>query len=70
VLHGFLGEKINDIATVKELVKRIAKDYKLPYFTFTPTFSICPIHGYISGEQHTCPNCEVNVGDMKFEKVK
>jgi ribonucleoside-triphosphate reductase len=58
VLHGFLGEKINDIATVKKLVKTIATNYKLPYFTLTPTFSICPKHGYISGEHDNCPKCQ------------
>jgi ribonucleoside-triphosphate reductase len=58
VLHGFLGEKINDIATVKKLVKTIATNYKLPYFTLTPTFSICPKHGYISGEHDNCPRCQ------------
>ncbi len=55
VLHGFLGEKINDPETCKKLVKRIAENFKLPYFTITPTFSICPTHGYVSGEHHTCP---------------
>ena len=58
VLHGFLGEKINDIATVKKLIKTIATNYKLPYFTLTPTFSVCSNHGYISGEHHKCPKCK------------
>lgn len=57
VLHGFLGERINDPNVAKELVKRITTNYSLPYFTLTPTFSICPIHGYISGEHKTCPKC-------------
>ena len=70
VLHGFLGEKISDIETVKELVRKIANNYRLPYFTFTPTFSICPIHGYISGEKHVCPKCEVAVAQSIFEKVQ
>jgi ribonucleoside-triphosphate reductase len=70
VLHGFLGEKINNIETVRDLVKKIANDYKLPYFTFTPTFSICPVHGYIAGEKHTCPSCEIEMSEAKFEKVK
>lgn len=70
VLHGFLGEKINDIETVKELVRKIANNYRLPYFTFTPTFSICPIHGYISGEKHVCPKCEVSMAQAVFEKAQ
>ncbi|MDH4330144.1 MAG: ribonucleoside triphosphate reductase [Candidatus Moranbacteria bacterium] len=72
VLHGFLGEKINDLETVKNLVRTIASKYSLPYFTFTPTFSICPVHGYIAGEHQTCPKCaiEIKKKDVKFEKVK
>ncbi|MEI7621166.1 MAG: ribonucleoside triphosphate reductase [Candidatus Moraniibacteriota bacterium] len=70
VLHGFIGEKINDIETVKQLVRKIATNYKLPYFTFTPTFSVCPVHGYISGEKHICPKCTMELATPKFEKVK
>ncbi|MFC1623063.1 ribonucleoside triphosphate reductase [Patescibacteria group bacterium] len=72
VLHGFLGEKINEIETVKNLVKTIAANYSLPYFTFTPTFSICPVHGYLTGEHKTCPKCQMEMkkDDVKFEKVK
>lgn len=57
VLHGFLGERMPDIASTKALVKKIAENYKLPYFTLTPTFSICPSHGYQVGEQWKCPTC-------------
>jgi ribonucleoside-triphosphate reductase len=57
VLHGFLGERIDNIESIKLLVRRIAENYHLPYFTLTPTFSICPEHGYIHGEQHTCQKC-------------
>jgi ribonucleoside-triphosphate reductase len=57
VLHGFIGERI-DKSAVKKIVKKIAENYKLPYFTITPTFSICPIHGYIAGEHEYCPICE------------
>jgi anaerobic ribonucleoside-triphosphate reductase len=56
VLHGFIGEKISDWKVCRELVKKIAYNFRLPYFTITPTFSICPVHGYISGEHHTCPH--------------
>ncbi|WP_434630772.1 ribonucleoside triphosphate reductase [Thermoanaerobacterium thermosaccharolyticum] len=57
VFHGFLGESISDPNTCKELVKKIAYNYRLPYYTITPTFSICDNHGYISGEHFTCPQC-------------
>lgn len=72
VLHGFLGEKINELDTVKNLVRTIAANYALPYFTFTPTFSICPIHGYLTGEHKTCPKCQMEMSKdkVKFEKVK
>ncbi|MFA7230141.1 MAG: ribonucleoside triphosphate reductase [Victivallaceae bacterium] len=55
VFHAFIGEKIEDQSQVAALVKRIAENYRLPYFTLTPSFSICPVHGYISGEHHECP---------------
>ncbi len=55
VLHGFIGERISDGETCKKMVKRIAQNFRLPYFTITPTFSICPEHGYLSGEHQTCP---------------
>jgi ribonucleoside-triphosphate reductase len=60
VFHIFLGEKINDINTTKSLVKKISSNYKLPYFTLSPTFSICPTHGYIAGEHHKCPKCVID----------
>ncbi len=69
VLHGFLGEKINDIEIVKSLVKKISNGYRLPYFTFTPTFSICPKHGYLTGEHRTCPQCAIKLAKIAFEKV-
>jgi len=67
VLHGFLGERVRDIETTKKLVKKIATKYKLPYFTLSPTFSICPTHGYIAGEHKTCPKCVVR-GEAKLFK--
>lgn len=59
VLHLFLGEKISDIQTIKSAIKRIFENFKLPYITFTPTFSICPNHGYIAGEHFYCPQCTI-----------
>ncbi len=59
VLHFFLGEKIFDIQTVKNLIKKVFSNFHLPYITLTPTFSICPTHGYIAGEHFTCPKCTI-----------
>lgn len=55
VLHGFIGEAIDDIEACKSLVKKIAYNYKLPYFTISPTYSVCPEHGYMSGRHFACP---------------
>ena len=62
VLHGFIGEKISDWRTARDLVRKIAENFKLPYFTLTPTFSICPKHGYIAGEHEYCPKCDEELG--------
>ncbi len=59
VFHVFLGEKIPSMCATKQLVKKIAQNYKLPYFSITPTFSICPDHGYIKGEHEYCHKCKV-----------
>jgi ribonucleoside-triphosphate reductase (formate) len=59
VLHMFVGEKINNIQSVKNLVRKTFEKFKLPYITITPTFSICPTHGYISGEHFMCPECAI-----------
>ncbi len=59
VLHLFLGERVSDTQTVKNLVKRIFENFHLPYITLTPTFSICPVHGYLSGEHFYCPKCTI-----------
>jgi ribonucleoside-triphosphate reductase (formate) len=59
-LHFFVGEKIRSPKIVKDLVKKICHNYKLSYFTITPTFSICPEHGYIAGEHFKCPKCKGN----------
>jgi len=55
VFHGFLGEKVDGGDSVALLVKRVSDNFRLPYFTISPTFSICPVHGYISGEHFQCP---------------
>ncbi len=58
VLHVFVGEKISDVKGVKNLVRKVCNNYKLPYFTITPTFSVCQNHGYMAGEHQKCPKCE------------
>ena len=55
VLHCYLGERIENVESTKKLVRRVAENYKLPYFSVTPTFTICPKHGYIPGEHSKCP---------------
>ncbi|TDO94705.1 ribonucleoside-triphosphate reductase class III catalytic subunit [Halanaerobium saccharolyticum] len=70
VLHGFLGEKIDSIKATKKLVKRIAENFKLPYYTLTPSFSICPVHGYLPGEHQYCPKCEAESEVKKNNKEK
>lgn len=57
VLHIFAGERIHNIETMKNLVKKVCNNYHLPYFTFSPTFSTCPNHGYVAGEHFICPEC-------------
>jgi len=67
VLHGFIGERLPTIESTKKLVKKIAENYHLPYYTITPTFSVCPVHGYIAGEHFYCPKCDAEIGYV--EKV-
>ncbi len=57
VFHAFLGEKLPDWQAAANLVRKIAENYKLPYYTISPTYSVCKNHGYIAGEQFTCPEC-------------
>ena len=57
VFHAFLGEKLPDWKAAANLVRKIAENYKLPYYTMSPTYSVCRDHGYLTGEQYTCPYC-------------
>ncbi|WP_435321328.1 ribonucleoside triphosphate reductase [Muriventricola aceti] len=57
VFHAFLGEKLPDWKAAAALVRKIAENYKLPYYTMSPTYSVCADHGYLAGEQHVCPHC-------------
>ncbi len=57
VFHAFLGEKLPDWKAAANLIRKIAENYRLPYYTMSPTYSICKDHGYLTGEQYTCPHC-------------
>ncbi|OGZ17733.1 MAG: ribonucleoside triphosphate reductase [Candidatus Nealsonbacteria bacterium RBG_13_37_56] len=69
VLHVFLGEKIDDPQMAKGLVKKIFEKFHLPYITLTPTFSICPTHGYLTGEHFTCPKCTIEQPCEVYSRV-
>jgi ribonucleoside-triphosphate reductase len=57
VFHAFLGEKLPSWQAAAALVRKIAENHKLPYYTMSPTYSVCADHGYLTGEQHICPHC-------------
>ena len=57
VFHIYAGERITNPDSVKSLVRKSCDNYHLPYFTFTPTFSVCPVHGYLNGEHEVCSRC-------------
>jgi ribonucleoside-triphosphate reductase len=57
VFHAHIGESIDDVEACKKLVKSIAYNYRIPYFTISPTFSVCKSHGYLRGQHFSCPNC-------------
>lgn len=72
VLHVFLGERMPSSDSVSSFVKKVAENYKLPYFSITPTFSVCPKHGYITGEHMFCPKCDAESGyidGMPFKEI-
>ena len=68
VLHIFIGEKLEK-ENVKNLVKKIAEKFKLPYFTLTPTFSICPNHGYLTGDHEYCPKCDEKINYSEKQEL-
>jgi len=70
VLHGFIGEAITSPEAVKKLVKTLSYNYHMPYFTITPTFSICPNHGYLAGEHVFCPKCDQELGYVEARKTE
>ena len=68
VFHIFLGESNPDKDATKKFIRKVAENYTLPYYTITPTFSICPIHGYIPGEHKYCPKCDEEIGYKKGDR--
>ena len=70
VLHVFMGENEPNPVATKKLIRKIAENYTLPYYTITPTFSICPKHGYIPGEHRYCPKCDEEIGYNKKVVIK
>jgi anaerobic ribonucleoside-triphosphate reductase len=60
VFHALLGERLTDLATSEQVIRTVFGQFRLPYFSLTPTFSVCPEHGYLTGEQFTCPQCGQN----------
>ncbi len=69
VLHLYLGERVSSSQACKALVRKALENFKLPYITVTPTFSICPVHGYLAGEHEYCPHCD-EVIDQKIKELK
>ena len=61
VMHLYLGERISSAEACKKLVRRSLENFRLPYITVTPTFSICPVHGYLAGEHRFCPTCDAEL---------
>ena len=78
MFHAFIGEALDDWESCSKLVKAMANNYKIPFFTISPTFSVCPIHGYLSGEHFYCPKCKEEeeneikkqIAELKKEKEK
>ncbi len=69
VLHLFLGERVSEIETAKRLIKKVFERFHLPYITLTPTFSICPTHGYLIGEHWNCPKCTIKQPCEVYSRV-
>lgn len=70
VFHAFLGERSPSAEATKRLVRKIAETFHLPYYTLTPTFSVCPKHGYISGEHKYCPKCDEELAEGYTQETK
>ncbi len=70
VFHIFLGEAVKDWKACRDLVKSVANNYRIPYFSISPTFSICPVHGYLDGEHFECPKCKREKESVLEKKLK
>jgi ribonucleoside-triphosphate reductase (formate) len=70
VLHLYMSERLSSVAACKKLVRRALERFGLPYITVTPTFSICPTHGYLSGEHAFCPKCDDELIARKLRERK
>ena len=70
VLHLYMNERISSSKTCKDLVRRVLENYRLPYLSITPVYSICPKHGYISGAHKYCPLCDQELIDKKHQEEK
>jgi len=69
VFHTFLGEAVEDWRSCRDLVKTIAHRYRIPYFTISPTFSVCPVHGYLHGEHFSCPKCRAEKENELLSRI-
>jgi len=70
VFHGFLGERVSDWRASRDLVKAVCRNYRIPYFTLSPTFSVCAHHGYLAGEHFSCPHCEAEAKAKIEEELR
>jgi ribonucleoside-triphosphate reductase (formate) len=70
VFHAFLGEAPEDWRAVRDLVRAVASRYRIPYFTISPTFSVCPVHGYLAGEHFSCPKCKAEKEGKILGEIK
>jgi ribonucleoside-triphosphate reductase len=69
VLHLYMGEAISDAKVCGKLIKKVVENFSLPYFTITPTFSVCPKHGYLNGEHKFCPKCDAEITERKKREI-
>ena len=69
VFHLYMSEKISSSEVCKKLVRKVVENFKLPYFSITPTFSICPVHGYLAGEHKFCPKCDAEIAARKKNEM-
>ena len=70
VLHLYMKEKISSVEACKKLVKNVITNFRLPYITITPLFSVCPIHGYLVGEHEYCPKCDDEILEKELKDGK